>query len=141
MRAYMPLPSCGMSEQWSAYVLAVAGSTTPQKEIATRSGVDQATISRWRDPGYDRTPTPAKVAMFCRAYKKNPLQGFVAAGLIDAGEAKLTKAERDYLDRLDVGGDPAPRSSAEKVERARRKALAAMDEGEPDAPKRGKRGA
>ena len=49
-------------------------------------GVAQTTVGRWRTPGDITVPAPGSIAAFCRGYGRNPIEGFVAAGLLDEGE-------------------------------------------------------
>lgn len=107
MHAYQTAKVKAMNgKRWGAYVYEVAGDRT-QAEIAAAAGVNQSTVGRWLD-GRAAPTAPAVVAMFCRAYGRNPLAGFVAAGFLldhETGDA-LAGWERRELRRL-------PRDDAE----------------------------
>lgn len=81
---------------WAAYVARV--STGPQTDIAKRVGVNQATISRWRT-GKEVPVVATKVAAFSRAFGRSPLEGFVAAGMLEEDEARkgLSTSQRRLL--------------------------------------------
>lgn len=68
---------------WSEYVESAAG-TTNQSEISRRTGVSQASVSRWFDGS---TPSPAHAALFAQTYDRNVLEAFVAAGFLTQAEA------------------------------------------------------
>ncbi len=70
---------------WQQYVAAVAGGAT-QTAIGERTGIAQSTIGRWLNGGYVPTEA-AKVAAFAQAYERNPLEAFVAAGMLTQDEA------------------------------------------------------
>lgn len=97
----MPLRFCVMQGGiWGAYVRTLTEGV-PQQQIAARAGVNQATVSRWIQDGY----APDKggiVAAFCRGYDRNPIEGFVAAGMLTEAEAgrALSKREREFLAEL-----------------------------------------
>lgn len=99
------------TDLWAVYVTVVsAGAEERQQDVAERSGVTQATISRWA--GGKATPTnPAKVAAFAKAYGRNVLEAFIAAGMLeeeDAGRG-LPARSRRYLAELrglPAGVDP-----------------------------------
>jgi len=85
------------SDLWSAYLLHITNGAT-QVEIAKAVGTTQVTISRWLNTGLVPTSAPiaAKVA---RAYGRNPLEAFVAAGMLNEDEAGrgLDDESRDLL--------------------------------------------
>lgn len=99
----------GCREIWAAYVRRITGDTT-QKEIADRTGVNQTTISRWlratNDPSH-----AGNVAALAIEYGRNPLEAFVAAGLLELDVA-LRGLDQDSLDLLAEveGGRPSRRS-------------------------------
>lgn len=102
---------------WQTYVAYFRGDSS-QKEVAAQTGVDQASISRWlRGEGAD-TPNAGNVAAFCRGYGRSPLEGFVAAGLLEPAEARksLPKESFALLDSLRAGDEPVD----EAYEAARR---------------------
>lgn len=104
---------------WSAYLRKISGDA-PQKDIAKKVGVTQPTVSRWLSAGL--VPNDAAVvAHVAQQYERNPLEAFVAAGMLspeDAGRG-LNSEERELLsaldDRLveeaDDGEEPRPPSS------------------------------
>lgn len=70
---------------WSAYVLHITDGKT-QDAIAAAAEVNQATVSRWVNAR--KVPTEAaNVALLARAFGRNPLEAFVAAGMLEEGEA------------------------------------------------------
>lgn len=82
---------------WSAYVTHLAGSRT-QEEVAALVGTNQTTIGRWLRG--TKVPTDAAtVAHVSRSCGRNPLEGFVAAGMLDEDEAGrgLDSESRDLL--------------------------------------------
>lgn len=91
---------------WAAYVAAVVPSGERQEDIGKRVGQTQATISRWLS-GKTAPDEAAAVAAFAKAYKRNVLEAFVAAGFLDEAEAGsgLPDESRDFL--ADVRKDPA----------------------------------
>lgn len=72
-----------------------------QSEIAERTGVEPSTISRWKS-GKEIPTAAVKVAAFCRGHGRNPLEGFVAAGMLKESEAGrgLKASERRFLAEL-----------------------------------------
>ena len=86
-----------MNNTWQAYVLRIMAQDE-QADAAERVGVSQATVSRWRAGRY--VPTEAAVvASFARAYGRNPLEAFVAAGMLTEREAgrALSESSRRLL--------------------------------------------
>lgn len=74
---------------WREYVLRVAGDDR-QADIARRTKIDQATISRWlRDD--DHKPSSAKVQSFAAAYGVSVIEAFVVADLMSPEEAGMEK--------------------------------------------------
>jgi transcriptional regulator with XRE-family HTH domain len=73
------------SNQWSVYFQRVTKGSN-QNVVAERTGLDQATISRWLRQG--RPGRPGLVAQFARAYPEETtvLEAFVAAGFLREGE-------------------------------------------------------
>ena len=105
---------------WGDYVAAVTRDHQPvQRQTAERTGVSQPTIGRWIR-GQGRV-SPASVAAFCRAFGRNPLEGFVAAGMLEVSEAGrgLSKRERDFLASLGITSptDPMGRRDRARVQR------------------------
>lgn len=70
---------------WSRYLLHIANGAT-QLEIGNAVGTTQVTISRWLTKGLVPTSAPV-VATVARAYGRNPLEAFVAAGMLNEDEA------------------------------------------------------
>lgn len=86
------------SNIWSAYVRAVSPRAERQEDIAAKIGVKQATVSRWLT-GKSVPDEGAPVAAFAKAYGRNVLEAFVAAGLLteeDAGRG-LPVSSRRFL--------------------------------------------
>lgn len=75
-----------MAESWADYTRRITGGAT-QAEIATRTGIEQSSISRWRQGR--NTPRAELVVAFARSYERNPVEALIVAG---------------YLDRNEVGG-------------------------------------
>lgn len=80
-------------DAWLAYVQSVTDA--PQRSIASRMGVSQSTVSRWFTGDRDNRPSAALAVDFARAYRGNPVHALVAAGYLDAEEAR---ARRDNPD-------------------------------------------
>lgn len=113
---------------WSAYVKAVSGDAL-QAETAAKSHVEPSTISRWRS-GREVPTSAAKVASFARAHDRNPLEAFVAAGMLDEAEAGrgLSAAERRFLAELRGSADvDAVTAAVESGIRAARKGYGKSD--------------
>lgn len=75
-----------MAESWADYTRRITAGAT-QAEIAARTGIEQSSISRWRQGR--NTPRAELVAAFARSYERNPVEALIVAG---------------YLDRNEVGG-------------------------------------
>ena len=75
-----------MSETWAEYTRRITAGAT-QSEIAARSGIEQSSISRWRQG--KNMPRAELVVTFARAYQRNPTEALIVAG---------------YLDRDEIGG-------------------------------------
>ena len=75
-----------MAETWADYTRRITAGAT-QAEIATRTGIEQSSISRWRQGR--NTPRAELVVAFARSYDRNPVEALIVAG---------------YLDRNEVGG-------------------------------------
>lgn len=76
-------------DSWREYVKDVIG-LERQADVATKTGVDQATISRWlRGAGAgSRPPSMSLTAVraFARAYRRPVVGALLAAGLLDEEE-------------------------------------------------------
>lgn len=90
----------GQMETWVDYVKTIAGHDATQKQIATRSGVDQTTISRWYN-GENRSLTLASVTRFAHGYKRPVLEALVAAGLITEKDARV-RVIREPLSKVPI---------------------------------------
>lgn len=111
-----------MSNVWAEYVRHVVqlgaeypGDWPDQNEIARRVGVNQATVSRWLSG--KKVPTdPAQAASFARAFRRNPLEAFVAADMLSVDEASeaLSGESREFLlhlrERIAQEGEEAQRA-------------------------------
>jgi transcriptional regulator with XRE-family HTH domain len=72
--------------RWSEYVRTKLHGT--QKELADRSGINQATLSRWLKE--DVPPSPDQVIKFARGLYESPVQALVMAEYISPEEAEMT---------------------------------------------------
>jgi transcriptional regulator with XRE-family HTH domain len=68
---------------WWRYVVTVTGEAT-QKDIASATGIDQSSISRWQRG--TSTPRAEAVVAFARAYERSPVEALVAAGYLSSSE-------------------------------------------------------
>jgi transcriptional regulator with XRE-family HTH domain len=68
---------------WWGYVAAVTGNAT-QKDIASATGIDQSSISRWRRG--TNTPRAEAVVALARTYGRSPVEALVAAGYLSSSE-------------------------------------------------------
>ena len=102
MRAYM-CASVPSVNTWQKYVQIVGedSSDMTQTAIGERTGIAQSTISRWLR-GTKLPTEAAQVAKFAQSYKRNPLEAFVAAGMLTEAEAGrgLSAADLDFLKSL-----------------------------------------
>lgn len=73
---------------WVEYVAHWVGPNEKQSDIVRRTGIDQATISRWLR-GESRSITSQTVAKFARAYGRDVLEAFVVAGFLTEREAGI----------------------------------------------------
>lgn len=73
------------ASQWPAYVEKVSG-TTSRKAISDASGVHPSSVSRWFN-GATQPTDAGNVAALAVAYKRNPVEAFVAAGLLELKDA------------------------------------------------------
>jgi transcriptional regulator with XRE-family HTH domain len=89
---------------WWRYVVTVTGNAA-QKDIATATGIDQSSISRWQRGTI--TPRAEAVIAFARAYGRSPVEALVGAGYLSSNEpgvvelttltGDLTRASIDSL--------------------------------------------
>ena len=92
---------------WSRYVNLVAGHLETGSAIArhikekTGMGPSQPTVSRWMNGTYV-PDKPAEVANFARAFRRDVLEAFVAAGMLTLTEASrgLSKESMGFLASL-----------------------------------------
>src|ERR1700676_338103 len=68
---------------WWRYVVTVTGNAA-QKDIATATGIDQSSISRWQRG--TNTPRAEAVVALARAYGRSPVEALVAAGYLSSSE-------------------------------------------------------
>jgi transcriptional regulator with XRE-family HTH domain len=68
---------------WWRYVVMVTGDAT-QKDIASATGIDQSSISRWQRG--NNTPRAEAVVALARVYGRSPVEALVAAGYLSSGE-------------------------------------------------------
>ena len=71
---------------WQDYVDGLVGEM-PNRVASARSGVTEATISRWRSGGI-KSPDARQVASFARGYDRPVLEAFIAAGFLEPEEAR-----------------------------------------------------
>ena len=91
---------------WWRYVVAVTGAAT-QKDIASATGIDQSSISRWQRGA--NTPRAEAVVAFARAYDRSPVEALVAAGYLSSDETGVAEL-------ITLTGD-APEASGDEVGR------------------------
>lgn len=66
-----------------------------QAAIAESAGVDQTTAGRWVRG--EVSPSAASATLFAKAHGRNPVEAWVAAGLIPESVADLSREERAFL--------------------------------------------
>lgn len=81
---------------WWSYIRDVTAD--PQKQIAARCGVEQSTVSRWKQD--QSNPEPAAAAAFARAYSRPVLEAFLAAGFLTPSEARQRPPSRTEAAQL-----------------------------------------
>lgn len=89
---------------WSAYVTRLLmGSGKRESEFLAGLSVQQGTFNRWKN-GKAVPDKAAVVAEFARQVGRNPLEAFVAAGMLDLDEAGrgLSAEDREFLADLRV---------------------------------------
>lgn len=93
---------------WSDYVREItrgsAQKAETQAEIGELVGVHQSTIGRWLRDDEPHPTDAAQIAKFAQAFDRNPLEAFVAAGILSEEEAGagLKADSRKLLDDLRV---------------------------------------
>jgi transcriptional regulator with XRE-family HTH domain len=100
---------------WWRYVVTVTGNAT-QKDIASATGIDQSSISRWQRG--TNTPRAEAVVAFARAYGRSPVEALVAAGY-------LSPTELGVVEMTTLTGDLSRASIDSLLSEIRRRVLAA----------------
>lgn len=72
---------------WWDYVEMISD-RAQQKDVATATGIDASTVSRWSSG--KQAPSPKQVVTLARAYRRSPLEGLIAAGFLSQDEAGVT---------------------------------------------------
>lgn len=72
-----------MAHSWSTYFNEITEYATGSS-IAQRLGVSDSKVSYWRRG--ERPPSPREAADIARAFGRNPLEGLVAAGYLEAAD-------------------------------------------------------
>jgi transcriptional regulator with XRE-family HTH domain len=78
-----PDPDLVDQTTWWPYVVTVTGNAA-QKDIASATGIDQSSISRWQRG--TNTPRAEAVVALARAYGRSPVEALVAAGYLSSTE-------------------------------------------------------
>lgn len=100
---------------WWRYVVTVTGDAT-QSEIASATGIDQSSISRWQRG--TNTPRAEAVVSFARAYGRSPIEALVAADY-------LTSDDKGVVEMITLTGDLTRVSNDSLLNELRRRLLAA----------------
>ena len=116
--AVMPYPDGVTQVTWWRYVQTVTGNAA-QKEIATATGIDQSSISRWQR-GTNAPSAEAAVAL-ARVYGRSPVEALVAAGY-------LSSSELGVVELTTLTGDLTGVSIDSLLSELRRRVLAADPE-------------
>jgi transcriptional regulator with XRE-family HTH domain len=103
---------------WWRYVMTVTGNAT-QKAIATATGIDQSSISRWQRG--TNTPSAEAVVAFARVYGRSPVEALVAADY-------LSSTELGVVELTTLTGDLTRVSIDSLLSELRRRVLAANPE-------------
>jgi transcriptional regulator with XRE-family HTH domain len=109
---------------WWRYVVTVTGNAT-QSEIASVTGIDQSTISRWQRG--TNTPRAEAVVAFARAYGRSPVEALVAADY-------LTSEDMGVVEMTTLTGDLTRVSSDSLLSELRRRLFAAAPGDSPPWP-------
>lgn len=80
----MPSNGSGSRGRWATYVRRTAG-TNSQALIVSATGINQATVSRWLRG--ESKPRPETAVVFARAYKADPVEALIAAGVLKPSDA------------------------------------------------------
>jgi transcriptional regulator with XRE-family HTH domain len=102
---------------WWHYVATVTG-IAAQKDIASATGIDQSSISRWQR---GTTPRAEAVVALARAYGRSPVEALVAAGY-------LSRTEVGVVELTTLTGDLSGASIDSLLNEIRRRVLAAAPE-------------
>ncbi|MDT5067650.1 MAG: hypothetical protein QOK02_3805 [Mycobacterium sp.] len=84
----VPYPDQMTEATWWRYVGTVTGNAT-QKDIATATGIDQSSISRWQRGS--NSPRAEAVVALARAYHRSPVEALVAAGYLSSDEVGVVE--------------------------------------------------
>lgn len=95
-------------------------SNAAQKDIASATGIDQSSISRWQRG--TTKPRAEAVVAFARAYGRSPVEALVAAGYLSSSEVGV-------VELTTLTGDLTGASIDSLLSEIRRRVLAA----DPDA--------
>ena len=79
----MQYPEWMTEATWWSYVATVTGHAA-QKDIASATGIDQSSISRWQRG--TNTPRAEAVVALARSYGRSPVEALVAAGYLSSDE-------------------------------------------------------
>jgi transcriptional regulator with XRE-family HTH domain len=109
---------------WWRYVVTVTGNAA-QKDIATATGIDQSSISRWQRR--TNTPRAEAVVALARAYGRSPVEALVAAGY-------LSSTELGVVELTTLTGDLTGASIDSLLSEIRRRVLAVTREDAPSWP-------
>ena len=118
LAAAMPYPDGVTQVTWWRYVMTVTGNAA-QKEIATATGIDQSSISRWQRG--TNTPSAEAVVALARVYGRSPVEALVAAGY-------LSSSELGVVELTTLTGDLTGVSIDSLLSEVRRRVLAADPE-------------
>jgi transcriptional regulator with XRE-family HTH domain len=103
---------------WWRYVMTVTGNAA-QKDIATATGIDQSSISRWQRG--TNTPRAEAVVALARVYGRSPVEALVAADY-------LSSTELGVVELTTLTGDLTRVSIDSLLGELRRRVLAAHPE-------------
>lgn len=84
----MQYPDAMVDASWWRYVVTVTGDAA-QRDIATATGIDQSSISRWQRGA--NKPRAEAVVAFARAYGRSPVEALVAADYLSSGEVGVVE--------------------------------------------------
>jgi transcriptional regulator with XRE-family HTH domain len=104
-------------QAWWRYVVTVTGNAA-QKDIASATGIDQSSISRWQR---GTTPRAEAVVALARAYRRSPVEALVAAGYLSSNEVGV-------VELTTLTGDLSGASIDSLLNEIRRRLLAATPE-------------